>query len=156
MNETGLDETIEMPAWVVALDGEFAWVQTRPVQACPNCDPVHGCRSLSIARIFSPSANRFRVKNPHHAQLGETVWVQISANMLRKTAIFAYLLPFLGLMFGAVIGAFWDEWASIFGAILGLGLALLGLKFGKLGIEIPMIAQKSMQTIPTQSGCASK
>lgn len=55
---------IETQARVLAAEQEFAWVEPRPHSRCRQCDPVTGCRSLSIARAFRPLGQHFRVRNP--------------------------------------------------------------------------------------------
>ena len=43
---------LETEAQVVSLHGGEAMVRPTPHSPCGQCDPVHGCRSLSLARMF--------------------------------------------------------------------------------------------------------
>lgn len=110
-------------ARVVAVEADCAWVQLQPHSPCGHCDPVHGCRSLSIARLFRAQAPTHRVDNPLAAQVGHRVEVALSAQEVLTSAVWVYLLPLCALLGGALLGTRWGDGIALACALLGWGLA---------------------------------
>lgn len=122
---------IETEARVVALDadGRHAWVEAKPHGSCGNCDPVSGCRSVSISRLFCRNRpQRFRVGNALAAREGELVIVAVHERALLNSALLMYLLPVLALFAGAVAGALVSEPVSIAAGAAAFLLSLLMIR----------------------------
>lgn len=116
---------METQARVLAVDDDgHAWVEPRPHSPCGQCDPVHGCRSLSIARMFSGRESRFRVLNTVNARPGDWVTVCVPERSVLTSAALLYGLPLLALLGGALMGAVVNEAASV---AAGLSCLLLSL-----------------------------
>lgn len=112
---------IETEARVLQVEPGFAWVEPRPHSPCGQCDPVHGCRSLQLARAFSLRQPRFRVLDRLGVEPGDRVTIAVpEAGMLRSAALL-YALPVLALLAGAMLAAPAGELA----AVLAAGISLL-------------------------------
>lgn len=151
------DTLIEAPARVTKIEQTWAWVETRPHRACPNCDPERGCRSVNVARIFSQNIGRFRVANTLNCSAGDEVVLAISARVVRQSALWAYGLPLVALIFGASLGAIWHETASIIGGISSLSAALLALKMMQKRWQKPEFSAQMLRLNTTNkpSSCGS-
>ena len=127
----------------------FAQVVTDRQGACGGCQSTpHGCRScLANAKMES------RVANPLGARPGDLVRVHLSSANLFTGAAIIYLMPVLGLLFGALTGV-WisaayqlDEVsASIAGALAGLAVGFTGVIFLD---RHPRVRRKIIPTITT-------
>jgi len=153
---------IETQARVVRLDSGHAWVEPRPHSPCGQCDPVHGCRSLAIARMFSAGSSAFRVKNPLAADVGDWVTVSIPERGMLHSALLMYLVPLAGLFVGAAAGALASETVSVLAGIAGFATALLAVRrasrgFGQRALFQPVITERLDVLAPTpERPCRSK
>lgn len=118
---------IETQARVLSTEQDFAWVEPRPHSPCGQCDPVTGCRSLSIARAFSHGEARFRVHNPLGSQTGDWVSVSVPEQGVLKRALLMYLAPLAGLFAGAALGALASELVSVLVGGFGFAVTLLAV-----------------------------
>lgn len=118
---------IETEARVLRCEGGQAWVELRPHTPCGHCDPVRGCRSLSLARAFHTGQSAFAVANPLAAQAGDWVAVAVREHSVRHSALLLYGVPLAALLAGALLGAPWGEGWSMACAGLGLAISLLAL-----------------------------
>ncbi|MCW3479203.1 SoxR reducing system RseC family protein [Neisseriaceae bacterium JH1-16] len=138
---------IETQARVVRLESSHAWVEPRPHTPCGQCDPVHGCRSLSIARMFRAGSSAFRVQNPLDAAVGDWVTVSIPERGMLNSALLMYLVPLAGLFVGAAAGALASETVSVLAGLAGFAAALLAVRrvsrgFGQRALFQPVITER--------------
>lgn len=117
---------IETEASVLSVEPGHAWVAPRPHSPCGQCDPVHGCRSLQLARMFALRSPRFRVLDPLGVAPGDKVLVAVPEKSLLHSAVLLYFLPVLALMLGAALASRWGEAAAVAAGALAL-LSALGL-----------------------------
>ncbi len=148
---------IETEAYVISVADGMAWVETRPHQACPNCDPVHGCRSLSIARVFALKPQQYQVLDPLHSQPGDQVVVAVAEQALTRSALLGYVVPLLALFFGAMLGALMSELVSVVAAVVAfLGSLLMirqyAAKYRGNAVFQPVIVRR----LPQQRRCVEK
>ncbi|MCP9758572.1 Fis family transcriptional regulator [Aquitalea sp. S1-19] len=115
---------IETEARVLRVEPGAAWVEPKPHSPCGQCDAEGGCRSLSIARLFSGRDPVFRVLDSLGVGAGDQVMVAVPEKSLRQSVLLMYVLPLLALFAGALLGALFGEMAS---ALAGLGCLLLSL-----------------------------
>lgn len=125
----------------------FAQVITDRKGACGGCQSTpHGCHScLASSKMVS------RVANPVGAEPGDLVKVHLSSANLFAGAAILYLLPILGLLLGAFMGA----WAStayglteLFGSIGGAAAGLCLGYVSVIGLDrSPRIRRRIMPTI---------
>lgn len=88
---------------VVALEDDYAWVETRRGSACGSCDSSAGCGVGSLARFFNQKPSRIRVANTQSARVGQQVRLGLDEQALLRSSLWAYLMP-LVLMFAAALG----------------------------------------------------
>lgn len=126
---------IEERAIVVALEGEFAWVETDKERACGQCASHGGCSSLTLAKFFSNRARRVRAVNRIGAATGDQVVVGIDESALVRGSLAVYAVPLLALIAGALVGeaaatalTLNSELAATGGGIAGLAGGLLWLR----------------------------
>ena len=119
---------LETEAQVVSLHGGEAMVRPTPRSPCGQCDPQHGCRSLSLARMFVLREPLFRVRNPTAAGIGDKVIVAVHERALLVSTGLLYGLPLLGLLAGAVLGRALGELQSVLLAFSLFALILCWVK----------------------------
>ncbi|WP_051534370.1 SoxR reducing system RseC family protein [Deefgea rivuli] len=120
-------------AQVERCEGEFAWVSIRPHSPCGHCNPKTGCKSVAITRLFGAAQQSYQVKNTLGARPNDLVKVAVNDGVLLNTALWAYGLPLMLLIFGAVIGSALASVAraelfSLLGAALGFAVGFLILR----------------------------
>jgi sigma-E factor negative regulatory protein RseC len=120
---------IEESGQVVAVDGDFIVVQTKPRSSCSACHVGTDCGTSVLARWFGQRTNRVRVRNTLGLQEGQGVVIGIPEAVLLKASLFAYLMPMLAMVIAAIFAE--QEGASdgvvALSSIVGLGLGLLFL-----------------------------
>jgi len=119
---------LETEAQVVSCQGGEAMVRPAPHSPCGQCDPQHGCRSLSLARMFVLREPLFRVRNPSAAGVGDKVIVAVHERALLVSTGLLYCLPLLALLAGAVLGRVLGEWQSVLLAFSLFALILCWVK----------------------------
>lgn len=117
---------IETEAQVIRLDGAHAWVKIKPHTPCGQCDPEKGCKSVAVSRMFSSSQDGFRVKNPSAFLVGDLVTVAIEEQQLLKTALWAYGVPLILLIFGAWLGQWLAPQSAVFSLLGGFSGFVVG------------------------------
>lgn len=150
---------IESEAEVLRVENGHAWVRIRPHTPCGNCDPVTGCKSVAMSRLFSGNSQEYRVLNPLSAQAGDLVRVAVADGLLLDSALWGYGLP-LGLMLAgagacfALAPANCVDLATLAGAAAGVAVALLLLrKRQQLPQAEPEIVEKRAPGTPLISTC---
>jgi sigma-E factor negative regulatory protein RseC len=153
---------IDTQARVVRVELGHAWVEPRPRTPCGQCDPVHGCRSLSIARMFSTGDRSFEVRNPLDAAVGDWVTVSIPERGMLNSALLMYLVPLAGLFAGAALGALAGESVSVLAGLVGFAAALLVVRrtsrgFGQRSLFQPVITERiDVLALTPERPCRSK
>ncbi|MBK5970564.1 MULTISPECIES: SoxR reducing system RseC family protein [Thiorhodovibrio] len=123
---------IEEAAIVVAVHGSDAEVEPQRRATCDHCGVKGTCGTSLIDRFLGRRPLRLHVENAIGARVGERVMIGMADAVLLRAAVAAYLVPLLGLIFGAAVtlelatrwqwpGA--DLW-SLAGGLLGFALAL--------------------------------
>jgi sigma-E factor negative regulatory protein RseC len=142
---------IEESGQVVAVDGDFIWVQTQARSACSHCHAGSSCGTSVLGQWFGQRTNRIRVRNHLGLQMGQGAVVGINETALLKASFIAYLLPMLtmvaGAMFATLIGAGDGEVALW--TLLGLGLGLLLLHRLGTGHKRGIYQAQLLRRVPT-------
>lgn len=133
------------------LDGEFALVEASQT-GCGRCNEPGGCGGLHPGKILCASKPRlFRALNTVGAQVGDSVNVAVAEGAIGAAATRAYLLPLALLLAGAIAGeALFGHrvglWASVSGALLGLGLGWRSLSAHRLSRKpmLPKIVERNI------------
>ena len=97
---------IEESGKVVAVQGDFAWIESERTTACGGCAVRTGCGTSAIAKMFGQRRLRLRVLNRINAHVGDTVVVGISESGLVRGSLAVYAAPLAGLFAGAFAGHF--------------------------------------------------
>jgi sigma-E factor negative regulatory protein RseC len=109
---------------VVKVERGAILVETQSRSACSHCS-TEGCTTSVVAKLFSIKHNRLHLENSLGAKLGDQVVIGIPDDLLVRAALWAYLLPLMGLLAGPAVG-------GVLGASEGVQglLALGGLAVG--------------------------
>nr|WP_200917344.1 SoxR reducing system RseC family protein [Jeongeupia sp. HS-3] len=132
----------------------------RPHTPCGNCDPQTGCRSVAISRMFGQAQQHYRVNNPLGAKEGEYVKVAVAERTLLQSALWAYGLPLLVMLLGAVLGRLIDPVSplgEVLGAALGFGAAFAWLRIARdplAGQGPTIVSRHGSAPPPRQCGSA--
>lgn len=127
---------IEESGRVVAVEGDFAWVESERTSACGSCAVRKGCGTSAIAKVFGRRRMQLRVLNRINALVGDDVVVGISEAGLLRGSLAVYAAPLAGLFAGALTGHFAgrqllasaSDLLAIGGALAGFLAALLWLR----------------------------
>jgi len=122
---------IEESGRVVAVEGDFAWIESERKSTCGGCAVRSGCGTSAIAKVLGQKRTHLRVVNRIHAGVGDDVVVGISESGLVRGSLAVYAAPLAGLFAGALAGNFvagGSELVTVAGALAGFAGALLWLK----------------------------
>lgn len=124
---------VEGIAYVVAVEGNMAWLEPDQGSSCGGCASAAACSSKSIGSVASRlEARRFQLVNDVGLRVGERVVVGIRENALLRASLTAYAIPLVTLL-GAGALAQWAVGsdtvtmaAMLAGLVVGLMLSRLG------------------------------
>lgn len=127
---------IEQHAQVIRVEGEEIWIRTEAQSGCHSCGAKSGCGSALIARFF-PQRVTQKLPLPRDGAAatpvpGDRLVLGIDEAFLQRISLVLYLLPLLGLLFGAIAGQMilGTELAAILSGLSGLVVALYLVKQG--------------------------
>lgn len=118
---------IEEMGTVVAVDGNFVWVETQIKTTCASCKASDACPTSTIAKAFTPKANHVYMAVPCALQVGQQVKIGISEQALLLASVMVYLLPLLLMITTAMMlmGVF-PQMHELFALLLSSMAALGG------------------------------
>jgi len=127
---------IEEPAQIVAVEGQWAWLETQRRGSCSGCSARSGCGVSLIEKIAKPRLERIRALNRAQAKVGDQVIVGIAEQALVRGSATLYLSPLIGLFGGAALAEVLapynsllaTEPSSILFGLAGLGAGLYYLR----------------------------
>lgn len=96
---------IEQAGIVVRVDGERAWVETERRSSCGDCSAQAGCGHALLGKTFGRRFTEVQVVNKADLKPGECVILGVREDALLKSSFAVYLIPLLGLLLGALVGA---------------------------------------------------
>lgn len=142
---TGMAGYIEVTGKVVAVEGEFIWVQTQPRSSCSSCNVGSSCGTSLLARWFGKRTDRIRVHNALGLHVGQEAVVGIQESALLKASMFAYVLPILAMVAAAIVAAMFDagDGAVALWSLAGLGVGLVLLMTQRHGSYQPVLLRKA-------------
>ena len=119
----------EVRAVIRALEGDIALVEV-PDGGCGRCHEEGGCGGHHLTQALCGAPKVYRVANPSGLKIGDEVTLGISAKAVWVGANFAYAMPVLALLAGAMLGAFFHgDTGAIAGGVVGLVAAWLVLRW---------------------------
>lgn len=125
---------IEIPARVVRVEGETAWVLTNAPTSCGACGGK-GCGSSIFARMLHRDDPEYPVGNLIAARAGDDVVVGIPDGALLQATLSGYLVPLALVVLGAILAARWGDAGAVAGAGVGLLLAFAWLRRARARAE---------------------
>lgn len=114
---------IEARARVVAIEGDYAWVESERTSGCSHCSSGDTCGVSSLGKIFGSRRMRMRLDAPAGLRAGEAVVIGLSERRLVGAAAAAYMLPLLIMIGIALLG---ESLGLGQGAVMAASLAGLG------------------------------
>ncbi len=142
---------IEETAFVVAVEGDYALLQTQRRSACQSCSVKQGCGTSVLSRVVGQRSTQLSVLNTLSAQVGDEVIIGLEENALVHGSLLVYSLPLLMLLLFAVLGEYWaksqglgSEWIVIVSATLGFLLSLLVIRLGFFNSKLSRRIQPQM------------
>lgn len=114
-------EHTTISAVIRALEGNVAIVEVDQ-RGCGRCHEEGGCGGQQLTQMFCSSARTYRVINDIGAGVGDRVTLAVPPGSIRRTANFAYGIPLLALIAGALLGM---QLGGDSGAMLGAITAVL-------------------------------
>lgn len=142
---------IEETAFVVAVEGDYALLQTQRRSACQSCSVKQGCGTSVLSRVVGQRSTQLRVLNTLSAQVGDEVIIGLEENALVQGSLLVYSVPLLMLLLFAVLGEYWaknhglaSEWMVIISAALGFLLSMLAIRLGFFGSKLSRRIQPQM------------
>lgn len=97
---------LEETGRIVALDGEFAWVESERTSTCGSCSVRRGCGTSAIAKVLGNRQLQLRAVNQAGADVGDQVVIGISETGLVRGSLAVYAVPLATLLGGAIAGHF--------------------------------------------------
>lgn len=117
---------IEESAQVVAVEGDYAWVETQRRSSCGSCE-AKGCGTGALSKVLGARVQRIKVRNPIQAQAGDSVTLGIEEGVLLQGSLMVYIVPLLLMLAGGLLGeSLAPQW--------GAEAETLSLLFGVLGL----------------------
>ncbi len=115
---------------IIEVRGELATIATTRRSICDGCADQSKC-SIETASSANVS-EEVTARNLAHAQPGDRVEFDLPGHTELKLSLLVWIVPLIGLIAGAILGANIHQWislnrniATLLGTILGAGLAFL-------------------------------
>lgn len=103
-NEMQQTTMLEESGTVVAIEGDYALIETQRKSACGHCGVGDSCGTSVLSSLFSNKRSRIRLKNHLGLVVGETAVIGINETVLLSTAVLAYLLPLISMIVCTLVG----------------------------------------------------
>ncbi len=122
---------IEESATVVALEDNFAWVESERRSSCGSCAANKGCGTATLQKVMGKKRTQLKAINQAQAKIGDRVIIGLQEQALLKGSLYAYILPLVLLLVAAFIfeQLFANEAMTILAGLGGLLLGFAILKF---------------------------
>lgn len=135
---------IEEHAQVVAIENSFVWVEAQRQSSCASCAAKKGCGNAVFQKVFGNKHNVFPISissssgsNELSVEVGDEVVIGVEEHAVVKNSFIVYALPILFIILFAAVGETFasellstsKELASIAGALFGLAVSILGLRW---------------------------
>ena len=148
---------LEEEGVVLAIDGDIAEVVTRKKSACGGCAARSGCGTSLVESLFPSRTRSFRASNEVRAQEGDQVVIGLDESALQTASLLVYLVPLLGLIGGAILGAWLGpgpdgghaELFSIVGGVGGFFISLGAVRrYSDMLSRKPVFQARVLRVLP--------
>lgn len=128
---------IEEYAIVISCDNKRATLEVERRTACGLCGQKRGCGNATWGKLLGHKSHEFQAENPINAVAGDSVVVGLDEHAMLNSVFLLYVVPLLGLLFGAVLADVYlkNELLVILSAMSGLALGFLWVKGHVAGRE---------------------
>lgn len=126
---------IEESGVVVALEGDFAWVETDRKSSCGGCSAKQGCGTAVLGKVLGQKRARVRAINTLDLMVGDTVVIGVEEQALVKGSLFIYLVPLLLMFTLAMIGQNLSLQWQMAGEGVTILFSLTGLLLGFVAVR---------------------
>jgi sigma-E factor negative regulatory protein RseC len=120
----------ESDAIVARVEGEIAFVRlAQPLSSCGRCNEQGGCGKSAL--LGGDEARLIPIANEMGAHVGDTIVLSVPSGAVLRAAVWAYLMPSLLAILGAIVGTLvveQDSRGAVIGTLIGLALGLWVLR----------------------------
>jgi len=143
---------------VIAVDDDVAWVETVRRSSCGACSSQDSCGPNLLDRFLAGRRTHVRVRlvgDGRQVAINDLVEIGLAENMIVRASALAYLLPLAGLIVGAAAGSGAmfvgsADAASMIGAALGFGLAMLAVRWLSTGAALGGAEPVLVRVLPSR------
>ena len=128
---------IEEQATVVAVEGDYALLQTERKSTCQSCSVQKGCGTSVLSKVVGQRSSQVRVDNTLNVSIGDLVLLGIKENALVQGSLLVYALPLVFMLVFAVVAeisatsfGIRNELLVIVAALLGFAVSIVVIRFG--------------------------
>ena len=153
---------IEEEATVVAVEGEYALLQTQRQSACQSCSVKKGCGTSVLSKVVGQRSSQIKVSNTLNVSVGDHVVLGIKENALVQGSLLVYALPLVFMLVFAVVAEVWlssigisNELLIILFAVLGFVTSIFVIRFGLFRTGLKQQIQPKMLRIVQQNSVNS-
>ncbi len=122
---------IEEQGSIVAVEGDYAWVESARRSSCGSCS-AKGCGTGALDKVFGRKIQRIRVRNAIAAPVGAQVVLGIEEGAFLQGSVAVYIFPLVTMfalaLLAEVLLAPGSDLLVALAGLCGLGLGLLALK----------------------------
>jgi sigma-E factor negative regulatory protein RseC len=94
---------IEETGTVVAVEGDYVWLETQVKTTCGSCKASESCPTSTVAKAFSPKPEHIYLHVPCQLAVGQQVKIGISESALLHASVMVYMVPLLLLIVSAAV-----------------------------------------------------
>ena len=121
---------LEETGTVMAVQGEYAWIETQAKSACAHCHSGDSCGTSALGKWFARKRNRILVRNHLGLKEGDSAVIGIRGDRLVKAALLAYLWPLVLMIIFSGMASVVEvsDSAVALSALIGLVLGMVSIK----------------------------
>lgn len=119
---------------VIAIEGEWAWVETQQMSACHTCAAKAGCGQNLLSNVFPTKRQHLKLSTRTFADpihLYDQVELAIPEQSIVKGAFLLYGLPLMMLLMGTILATYIvpaNDLIAGLGALFGFGIAVVVIR----------------------------
>lgn len=114
--------------YVVSIDDDCVWVETRQTSACSGCSAKVGCGQGFLDSVFSGKRHYVKVALENFKEkiaINDQVEIAIPEHIMLLGSFWVYLLPLILMIAGAVLAQNWAQETGDIYSIIGAGVGLV-------------------------------